>query len=152
MWMLKTQLVFTFFLLSKFQFISYTYSPGQDVKIQYMTAYYLSTHERVNPNLHGLSVGQFFIKKKNCHRGRSPSLPWDFFYIIAQWSCSASGSLWEMSDSIEPETSAPKVWCATNEPPHHQIMLNLKRDLIKNKYYLISLTCGERGAKLKHIR
>ena len=70
MWMLKTQLVFTFFLLSKFQFISYTYSPGQDVKIQYMTAYYLSTHERVNPNLHGLSVGQFKKKKKKLPQGK----------------------------------------------------------------------------------
>ena len=29
---------------------------------------------------------------------RFPSLPW-VFYFIAQWSCSASGSLWEMPDS-----------------------------------------------------
>ena len=33
-----------------------------------------------------------------CLRGRLPSLPW-VFYIITQWSCSTTGSLWEMPDS-----------------------------------------------------
>ena len=42
-------------------------------------------------------------------RWRFPPLPWDF-YSISQWSCSAP----------EPGTSAPEVWRATNEPPHHQ--------------------------------
>ena len=44
------------------------------------------------------SLKQVFWRKKNvCLQGRFPSLP--SVYIITQWSCSASGSLWEMLDS-----------------------------------------------------
>ena len=41
----------------------------------------------------------------------------EIVYIITQWSNSASESLWEMPNT-KPGTSAPKGWCATNEPPH----------------------------------
>ena len=40
------------------------------------------------------------------------------FYIITQWSCSASGSLLEMPDS-NPGPLFLEVWCATGEPPRH---------------------------------
>ena len=42
---------------------------------------------------------QHFLKDFFCLRGRFPSLPWVVCYIMTQWACSASGSLWEMPDS-----------------------------------------------------
>ena len=43
-------------------------------------------------------MGHFFNYLFLASRGRFPSFVWDF-YNISQWSCSASGSLWEMPDS-----------------------------------------------------
>ena len=43
----------------------------------------------------------------------------EIFYIITQGSCIASGSLWGDA-RFEPGTSAPEVWCPTNDPPHHR--------------------------------
>ena len=53
-----------------------------------------------------------------CLRGRFPALPWDFLYyytMVLQLIKIIVGDA-----GFEPGTSAPKVWCATNEPPHLQ--------------------------------
>ena len=46
----------------------------------------------------------------------------EIFYIIKQWSCSASGSLWDMPDS-NPAPLPQKSGALPNEPPH---LLNTK--------------------------
>ena len=51
-----------------------------------------------------------------CLRGRVPPLPWDFlhyFTMILQRI-----RIIVVDAGFEPRTSAPEVWCATNEPLH----------------------------------
>ena len=61
-----------------------------------------------------------------CQRGRFPSLPWDFLHF-SQWSCSASGSLWEMPDS-NPVPLPQK----SGEPPHLHIIIITVQCTISN--------------------
>ena len=65
-----------------------------------------------------------FLKIFFCLRGRLPSLPWDFllyFTMILQRL-----RIVLVDAGFEPGTSAPEVWCATNEPPPLNAILTLR--------------------------
>ena len=69
----------------------------------------------------GLLIPRFlFLKFFFCFRGRLPSLSGDFllyFTMILQRM-----RIIVLDAGFEPGTYALEVWCATNEPPHLQII------------------------------
>ena len=76
--------------------------------------------EHVHPTVHGVKqlidmlsklVSKFIFLVSFFH------LYTEIFYIITQWSCSASGSLWEIYRIRTRGPRPQKVWCATNETP-----------------------------------
>ena len=75
------------------------------------------------------------LKSFFCLRGRFPFLPWDFLYFITMILQRIRIIVGDAG--FEPGTSAPEVWCATNEPPHvvcwhfcHFVLIAVKLKLL----------------------
>ena len=81
---------------------------------------------QVVPNCYRTQIKNKFF----CLRGRCP-LYLEIFYTITQWSCSASGSSWEMPDFNPGPLPCPEVWWANNEPSH---IWNIKIYQVKKNF------------------